>query len=104
MIDDMIRNVVMGRLRDRGPEGRADDRAELEAGLAGIAALTLPGQVANHTGLDAGLREGGWDFAITNDWEDVDAYRGYDIDPEHNVHRKRIVDVCDQVARVQFEI
>ncbi len=27
-----------------------------------------------HTGRDLGLREGGWDFAITNDWADTEFY------------------------------
>jgi hypothetical protein len=94
----MIRNVVMGRLRDGA------DRAQLDAALAGTAGLDLPGLVANHTGFDVGLRDGGWTFAITNDWQDAESYRAYDLDPEHNVHRRRIVDVCDDVARVQFEI
>ncbi len=100
----MIRNVVMGRLRVTGGQVLPDDRAGLATGLAGIAALTLPGLIANHCGPDAGLRTGGWDFAITNDWEDVDAYRAYDVDPVHNAYREQIVDACEQVARVQFEI
>ncbi|MEH3155975.1 MAG: Dabb family protein [Gordonia paraffinivorans] len=100
----MIRNVVMGRLRAAEGDQAEQDRARLEAALAGIAALDLPGCLANHTGLDAGLREGGWDFAITNDWETAEDYRGYDVDHEHNVHRSEIVAVAEQVARVQFEI
>ncbi|MGZ8179454.1 Dabb family protein [Williamsia sp. SKLECPSW1] len=101
----MIRNVVMGRLRAAEDEARAaDDRARLQTALAGIAALDLPGCLANHTGFDAGLRDGGWDFAITNDWASVEDYRGYDVDAEHNVHRAEIAAVAEQLARVQFEI
>jgi hypothetical protein len=55
-------------------------------------------------GRDAGLRAGGWTFATTCDWVDAEACRAYDIDPEHNVYRAQIVDVCADVARVQFEI
>lgn len=97
----MIRNVVMGKLRDAADEA-ADQ--QLDKGLAGIAALSFPGQVASTIGRDAGLREGGWDFAIVNDWADADAYRSYDTDPEHNTYRAMIGAVCDQIARVQFEI
>lgn len=100
----MIRNVVMGRLRAAEGEQAEQDRTRLDAALAGIAALDLPGCLANHAGRDAGLRDGGWDFAITNDWASVDDYRGYDVDAEHNVHRAEIVAVAEQVARVQFEI
>ena len=94
----MIRNVVLGRVR---PD--ADD-TEVEKGLAGIAALQLPGLRANHVGRDEGLREGGWTFAITNDWDDADAYRDYDLDPEHNRYRAQIAGQCADVARVQFRI
>lgn len=95
----MIRNVVTGRLR---PDATAADRARLEAGLAGIRGLQLPGLLDNRVGLDEGLREGGWSFAITNDWVDADAYRRYDADPEHNGYRAAIVAVCSEVSRVQF--
>ena len=97
----MIRNVVLGRLPADADEAA---RAQLEAALGGILALDLPGLLANHAGLDAGLREGGWSYAITNDWVDEAAYRAYDLDEEHNVHRARIVEVCEQVVRVQFVV
>ncbi len=101
----VIRNVVMGRLLDSGDERdvvRA--AAQLDRGLAGIAALDLPGLLTMHVGRDAGLRDAGWTFAITNDWVDADAYRAYDVDVEHNRYREMIVDVCSDVARVQLVI
>lgn len=102
----MIRNVVMGRLRQPADdEQRATDQKMLRQGLAEIAALSPPGLLAMHVGVDAGLREGGWDFAITNDWTDADAYRGYDADAEHNRIRRDIFAVITEtIARVQFEI
>ncbi len=102
----MIRNVVVGRLRPAEDEAqRAADAALMNQGLAAIAALRFPGLVAVALGADAGLRDGGWDFAITNDWQDVDAYRVYDTDPEHNRIRREIFGViCQDIARVQFEV
>ena len=100
----MIRNVVVGRLRSADGDAAEGDRRQLDEGLAGIGALQLPGLLANRVGLDVGLRAGGWSFAITNDWVDTDAYRRYDADPEHIRYRAMIVEVCEQVARVQFEI
>ncbi len=98
----MIRNVVLGRLApDMDPVAANEQLADA---LAGIAGLALPGQLNVHIGRDAGLRAGGWTFAITSDWVDADAYRRYDLDPEHNRYRQQIVDVCADVARVQFEI
>lgn len=104
IIGAMIRNVVMGRLRPSTGDQTAADRRQLTEALAAIELLDAPGRVSHHAGLDVGLRDGGWTFAITNDWIDADAYRAYDLDPEHGKHRAAIVEVCEQVARVQFEI
>jgi hypothetical protein len=102
----MIRNVVAGRLRPASSETeRAADAALMRQGLAGIAALRFPGLLAMAVGTDARIRDGGWDFAITNDWQDADAYRVYDTDEEHNRIRREIFAViCQDIARVQFEI
>lgn len=102
----VIRNVVVGRLRPPGdPAQQAADAALLRDGLAGIAALSFPGMIAMAVGTDAGVREGGWDFAITNDWQDAEAYRVYDQDEEHNRLRREIFAViCRDIARVQFQV
>jgi len=102
----MIRNVVVGRLRRTDDLGQqAADAALLQEGLAGMAALRLPGMIAMNVGGDLGLRDGGWDFAITNDWEDAEAYRGYDADEEHNRLRREIfAKICEDIARVQIQI
>ncbi|MBV9594841.1 MAG: Dabb family protein [Actinobacteria bacterium] len=97
----MIRNVVMGRLRSPGDlaaEQQCDD------GLRGIAGLRLPGQLAMSVGRDVGFREGGWSFAIVNDWADAAAYRNYDVDEVHGSYRRLLGEVCVEIARVQYEI
>ena len=95
----MLRNVVMGRLRD------GEDPARLDEALAAVAALDLPDLVSMHVGRDLRLREGGWDFAITNDWVDADAYRRDDLDDEHNrVRRELFGPICEQVVRVQIAL
>lgn len=102
----MIRNVVVGRLRQSDDSAQqAADAALLQEGLAGIAALKVPGMLAMNVGCDLGLRAGGWSFAITNDWEDADAYRAYDADDEHNRLRREIfANICQDIARVQIEV
>ena len=102
----MIRNVVAGRLRSSDdPTQQAADAALLQEGLAGIAALSFPGMLAMNVGCDLGLRDGSWSFAITNDWQDEDAYRVYDADEEHNRLRREIfARICQDIARVQFRI
>ncbi|WP_091368584.1 hypothetical protein [Geodermatophilus telluris] len=55
-------------------------------------------------GLDAGLRAGGWDSALTSDWTDVEAHRVHDLDEERDrVRRERFAPFCEQIARVRFE-
>ena len=95
----MIRNVVMGRLRpDADPE-------LLDRGLAGLRALNIEGMLWLVCGRDAGLREGNWDYAITADFVDVEAYRRYDEDEEHNrLRREAFGPVSEQIARVQFSV
>jgi Stress responsive A/B Barrel Domain len=102
----VIRNVVLGRLRPADdPVQREADAALLREGLAAMAALSLPGLVAMSIGTDLGLRDGGWSFAIVNDWQDADAYRVYDADEEHNrIRRDIFAKICQDVARVQFQI
>jgi hypothetical protein len=102
----MIRNVVVGRLRpSEDPVQQAADAALLQEGLAGIAALKFPGMLAMSVGSDIGLRDGGWSFAITNDWQDADSYRVYDADEEHNRLRREIfARICQDIARVQIEL
>jgi hypothetical protein len=102
----MIRNVVVGRLRTPADAAQQEaDAARLQDGLARIAALQCPGMAAVRLGADLGLRDGGWDFAITNDWEDAESYRAYDADEEHNRIRREIFAVISaEIARVQFEI
>jgi hypothetical protein len=102
----MIRNVVLGRLREAAdPAQQAADAEMLKQGLAGIAALKLPGLLDMRAGADLGLRADGWDYAITNDWADEASYRAYDADEEHNRLRREIfVVISREVARSQIEI
>ncbi len=94
----MIRNVVMGRLKD----GFA--LSDVEAPLAGIKALNTEGTVDCQVGTDLRLREGGWDWAITSTFVDVAAYRVYDTDDAHIEIRRELGGKSEQVIRVQFEV
>jgi len=99
----MIRNVVMGRLR---PDADLD---LLEAGFAGLRALCadarIEGLLTLECGRDAGLRDGNWDYAITADLADEQAYRRYDEDDEHNrLRRENFGPVSEQIVRVQYVV
>ena len=94
----MIRNVVLAKLKD------GYDAAELAQIQQGLRELNCPGTVAYSVGSDAGLREGNWDFVIVADFSDVEAYRGYDADAEHNALRARLAPMVDQIARAQMDL
>ena len=95
----MIRNVVVGKLDD----GVALD--DITPALDAILALDPPGLVEVHVGTDLRLRAGGFDFAITNDFEDADAYRAYDLDEEHNrIRQEMFAPLCQQIVRIQFTL
>lgn len=94
----MIRNVVVGRLKPGA------DRRDAEQALAAIAGLELEGCLDMRVGVDAGLREGNWDYSITADFADVEAYRRYDLDDEHNrIRREMFAPISEEIVRIQFE-
>jgi len=66
--------------------------------------LNCPGTLSYSIGDDLGLRDGNWSFAIVADFTDVDAYRAYDQDAEHNRARAELLPLTEQIARVQFEM
>ncbi len=97
--DPVIRNVVVGRVRP------GTDLAHVQEALDAIVALPVPGLADVRVGLDAGLRPGAWSSAITSDFVDAEAYRAYDAEAEHNRIRRELFDpVCEEIARVQFEV
>lgn len=96
----MIRNVVVGRLKDGvTPE-------EIEPGLQALRDLAVEGvEFTIVAGVDLGLREGNASYALACDLVDEDAYRVYDADPEHNrIRRELIAPFSTVVERVQFRL
>ncbi len=95
----MVRNIVVGRLKDGVPPDA------VQPGLDAILALDPPGRLACAVGVDLRLREQSWDFAITADFTDEASYREYDAEAEHNRIRRELFDpFCEQIARVQFRV
>jgi hypothetical protein len=96
----MIRNVVVGRLKDGvTPE-------EVEPALQALRDLKVEGVAFTLVaGVDRGLREGNASYALTCDLVDDDAYRTYDADPEHNrIRREMFAPLSVTVERVQFRL
>jgi hypothetical protein len=85
-------------------EGTTDEQvAEITAAL-----LTLPGlipAIRRYTaGPDAGLAAGNGDYAVVATFDDVDGWRAYDTDPEHNrIKAELIKPRLASRSAVQFE-
>lgn len=96
----MIRNVVVGVLRDEAT------REQAAAALGALSALTVEGvEFEVRTGLDLGLREGNASYAITADFADEADYRRYDLDEEHNrIRRELFAPISASIQRIQFEL
>jgi hypothetical protein len=94
----MIRNIVMVKL------AAGADAAEVAKIQDGLLHLDCPGTVSYIVGEDLGLRDGNWSFALVGDFTDEDAYRGYDLDAEHNRLRARLAPHVEQIARIQYAL
>jgi hypothetical protein len=94
----VIRNVVLVKLK------AGADAAQVAEIQDGFRNLGCPGTISYTLGDDLALRGGTWSFAIVADFTDVESYRAYDLDPEHNRYRALLSALAEQIARVQFEL
>lgn len=93
-----IRSILLLKFAEDSTD---ESRAALAASLR---RLSVPGMRALTCGSDRGLRPGNWDFAVTVDLADADAYRAFDSDPAHNRIRSQIAPFVKASARVQYEL
>jgi hypothetical protein len=75
----MIRHVVVFQWSDSAPPDLNDTLAERLSKLPSL----VPEVRAYSCGADAGLREGNFDFAVVADFDDVEAWRVYMANDEH---------------------
>ena len=96
----MIRNVVVGRVKD------GVDVADVEKGLQALRDLRVEGiDLDLKAGLDLGLRDGNAHYVITVDLPDEQAYRTYDADAEHNrIRRELFAPISSSIERIQFRL
>jgi hypothetical protein len=95
----MIRNVTLMRFKEGTSPDRIDELAVAMRGLRidGMRELTM--------GRDVGLRDSNMDWAVVADFDDVEAYRAYDSDAEHNRIRRELVGpIAERIERCQFEL
>lgn len=96
----MIRHCVMFTWNDDVTD---EAKAAIADGLDRLA--SLPGVVKYVHGPDAGLVDGNWDYVVTGDFEDRDAYLGYAVDEGHvELITTMIRPNISARAAVQFEL
>ncbi len=65
-------------------------RTNLKLSLAATKALKIAGMRSLDFHADLGVRDGNAEYAVVAEFDDVDAYRRYDADPEHDRIRREI--------------
>src|ERR1700722_11069519 len=95
----MIRSVTAIKLKAGAKREQVDDL------IRAMQRVRVEGMHRLDSGGDLGLREGNWDFALTADFDDREAYLRSDRSSEHNRIRREIAEaITDAAVRVQFEI
>ncbi len=94
----MITHVFVAKLDPEPPAG------VMKSWLDDLSRLRVEGMHRLVAGCDLGLREGNWDFSVTADFEDVDAYWRFADDPDHKAigatYRAKF---ASAMHRVQYE-
>ncbi|HYL08415.1 MAG TPA: Dabb family protein [Candidatus Udaeobacter sp.] len=95
----MIRNVVLAKLK----AGVTED--QVATAVETLRSMRTPGMISITVGRDLGLRDGNWDMAVVTDLEDVESYRIYDTDAEHNrIRREVVAPITERLERIQYEV
>ena len=96
----MIRHMVMFRWT---PEATPEQKQRVVTELNRLPAL-LPALRAYHVGADLGLVEGNFEFAAVADFDDLEGYQTYRVNPEHRaIIAEFIQPIAAQRAAVQYE-
>lgn len=97
----MLRHVVMMQLSNHATE--ADVTAIVE-GLRGLPAL-VPEIRSYSVGVDVGLAEGNYDLVVVGDFDDVDGYKAYSANADHQaVISERIKPFMAARSAVQYAV
>ncbi len=97
----MIRHVVLFRFT---PESTTESRQDMLAALRALPER-LPEIHSYQAELDLSLRDGSWDATVVADFDDVDGWRTYVQDPEHQrIIAELIQPITAERASTQIEV
>jgi len=96
----MFRHVVLFRWSATATD---EQKAAVVDNLARLPSI-IPELRGYRLGADAGLVDGNWDFAAVADFDDVDGWRTYGANPEHQqIIADHIRPIVGERAAVQYE-
>ena len=95
----MLKHIVFMKLK---PEVTGADIAGLKKELGGLPAL-IPEIKAFEFGQDILHTERSWDFALVSVFDDLEAMKRYQVNPDHQVVLKKVRTMSDRIVVVDFE-
>jgi hypothetical protein len=95
----MLKHIVFMKFK---PEVTEADVREIKKGLGGLPAL-IQEIKGFEFGQDILRTERSWDFALVSAFDDVDAMKRYQVQPDHQVVLKKVRSVCESILVVDFE-
>ena len=95
---EVFRHVVLMKWKTPLYPGQAQQVTQMLDDL-GAQAPTV--RAISH-GPDAGVRQGGYDYALVVDFDDADGWRAYSAHPAHDVLRTAMPDIVADQRVVQY--
>ncbi len=96
----MLKHIVLLKFKE-GTE--AEKKEELEQKLRALPAK-IPEIKDYEMGFDIIRSPRSYDFGLIGTFENVDALKMYQEHPEHMAVLKLVLEICDQIIAVDFEI
>jgi hypothetical protein len=95
----MLKHIVFMKFK---PEVSKRDVDLLKQGLGGLPAV-IPEIKTFEFGQDILRTERSWDFALISAFADPEAMKRYQVHPDHQVVLKKVRDMSESLAVVDFE-
>ena len=95
----MLKHIVFMKFK---PEVAEADIAGLKKELGGLPAM-IPEIKTFEFGQDILHTERSWDFALVSAFDDLDAMKRYQVQPDHQVVLKKVRAMSDSIVVVDFE-
>jgi hypothetical protein len=95
----MLKHIVFMKFK---PEVAEADIAGLKKEL-GVLPAVIPEIKAFEFGQDILHTERSWDFALVSAFDDLDAMKRYQVQPDHQVVLKKVRAMSDSIVVVDFE-